>query len=336
MKIRRVNAVSPDSGVIAAAAQLLRDGGLVAFPTETVYGLGANATKADAVQKIYDAKGRPAYNPIIVHVASIDAAKGLVTQWNDAADRLAKAFWPGPLTLVLPKKPVIPDIVTAGSPTVGVRVPSHPVAQALLRACECPVAAPSANRSTMLSPTTGAHVEHSLADAVDMILDCGPTPVGIESTVVDVSSETPAVLRPGMITRSELEAVVGPVREHRSSTPETGVLRAPGMMSVHYAPRARLMLVDAGDIARVAHDLGQSSDAARVGVLTITQHVESIGSMRVIRLPDTAIDYAKRLYAVLHELDAVGCDTILVEPPPHSEEWVAIRDRLSRAAARHE
>src|SRR5437763_8542920 len=235
--------LTADSAAIASAADVLRSGGLVAFPTETVYGLGANALDADAVGRIFAAKGRPAANPIIVHVADAAGVGAVVADWPDAAARLAERFWPGPLTLVLPKRDAVPDVVTAGGPTVAVRVPAHPVAHALLRAAGVPVAAPSANRSSELSPTTAGHVLHGLGGRIDLILDAGPCPGGIESTVLDVTNDPPRLLRPGLVTPAQIEAVIGPIQ--RFGEPAGSVLRSPGLLAKHYAPRAPLEL--AGD-----------------------------------------------------------------------------------------
>ncbi|HEX5520066.1 MAG TPA: L-threonylcarbamoyladenylate synthase, partial [Longimicrobiaceae bacterium] len=224
-----VDPSAPAAAALARAAAVLRRGGLVAFPTETVYGLGANALDADAVRRIFAAKGRPSYNPLIAHVAGAAAARELVTAWPDAAEQLAAAFWPGPLTLVLPKRAIVPDVVTAGLDTVAVRVPAHPVAHALLAAAGLPVAAPSANRFTQLSPTTAAHVERALGDRVDLILDGGPTTVGIESTVIDLSGERPVLLRPGSIALDALERIVGPLERPAASAAEAP-RPSPGML----------------------------------------------------------------------------------------------------------
>lgn len=326
MELVTIDPANPDPAVIARAAQLLRDGRLVAFPTETVYGLGANALDAAAVQRIYDAKGRPAYNPLIVHVASSANVRDVARSWNDTAERLANAFWPGPLTLVLPKRPEVPDLVTAGLDSVAVRVPDHPVALALLQACGLPLAAPSANRSMMLSPTTGAHVAKSLGDAVDMILDAGPTTVGIESTVIDVTGARPTLLRPGMLSVPDIEAVVGPI--DIATQAAGGAARpSPGMMDRHYSPRGRLMLVTAADIPRVARrerELG-----ARVGALVIEANVPNIP---VTRMPADPAGYAAQLYTGLHTLDDAACDVIIVERVPNGAEWFGVRDRLERAS----
>src|SRR4051794_29437194 len=229
-----------DAGPIAQAADVLRRGGLVAFPTETVYGLGANALDAEAVRRIFEAKGRPANNPIIIHVADVEQARQLVAGWPSEAERLAARFWPGPLTLVLPRRDVVPDLVTAGGSTVAIRVPAHPVALALIRAAGMPIAAPSANRSTQLSPTRAEHVLHTMRGRIDLVLDPGPTSGGLESTVLDLTTSPPRLLRPGLVTRSEVEAIIGPIV--LSSTAPLGAvsLPSPGMLPRHYAPRTPL------------------------------------------------------------------------------------------------
>jgi L-threonylcarbamoyladenylate synthase len=327
MALVRVSPEHPDPTVIAHAAELLRSGRLVAFPTETVYGLGAHALDSAAVARIYDAKGRPKYNPLIVHVAGIEQVPAVAAGWNDIADRLARAFWPGPLTLVLPKTDAVPDSVTAGLSTVAVRVPSHPVAHALLAAADIPIAAPSANRSTQLSPTTGAHVLASLGDVIDLILDAGPTPVGIESTVVDVTTPVPSLLRPGSITLDDLERVVGRV-ERRTTVAGESARPAPGMLDKHYAPRARLVLVASPDVGvRVEHE---RANGFRVGALVLHASVEPTAG--IVTMPPDPVGYATALYASLHALDDVGCDVIVVERVPETNAWLAVRDRLARAA----
>ena len=224
MELLRIDPANPDRATLRVAAVALRHGGLVAFPTETVYGLGAHALDEAAVARIYAAKGRPSYNPLIVHVTDAEAAKALVADWPTNAALLARAFWPGPLTLVLPKRGIVPDAITAGLPSVAVRVPAHPVALALLREARIPIAAPSANRCTELSPTTAAHVVESLGDVVDLIVDGGPTTVGIESTVVDLSGPAPRVLRPGMISAAQIAEVVGRVDD--ASAPAHGMTQS--------------------------------------------------------------------------------------------------------------
>ena len=327
MYIERVDPASPDPRIIAIAAGLLQQGRLVAFPTETVYGLGANALDASAVEGIYRAKGRPAYNPLIVHIAETAYARDIVAEWTTAADALAARFWPGPLTLVLPKRPNIPDSVTAGLPSVAVRVPSHPVARALLTAAALPVAAPSANKSTEVSPTTGAHVAKSLGDAVDLILDAGPTSVGIESTVVDLSTSIPTLLRPGTISLPELEAVIGEVRV-ANAIGGAAARPSPGMLDKHYAPRATVVVAQSSEVARAIARERQSG--TRVGAIVFD--ADGTAADQAIRLPNDAIGYAVRLYDALHALDDAGCDAIVIERVPDHPSWMGVADRLRRAA----
>lgn len=326
--IQPVDPLHPSPAILARAASLLQRGQLVAFPTETVYGLGANALDPVAVQRIYEAKGRPEYNPLIVHVADAASAQRLVTVWPDAAERLVARWWPGPLTIVLPKAMGIPSEVTAGLGTVALRVPAHPVALALLRACGFPLAAPSANRSGQISPTSAEHVASGLGDRVPMILDGGRTSVGIESTVVDLSGARPVLLRPGMISRTAIEEVIGPVGlPDEPDNPEAPRL-SPGMLDRHYAPRARLVLLDTQ---------GQSPVAIRptdgTGALMRSASPPA-GCSTTITLPNDPAAYAQGLYGALHQLDAAGVDLILVEPPPSTPDWDGIRDRLERAARR--
>ena len=285
---------------IEHAAELLRAGRLVAFPTETVYGLGANALDPAAVQRIFEVKGRPQTSPLIVHVANIEMARDLSSEWPHAADLLAEKFWPGPLTIVVPKDPKVPDIVTAGHPTVGLRIPANPTAKALLEAAGIPVAAPSANRFTQLSPTTADHVRTGLGDAVDFILDGDACSVGIESTVISLAGPRPKILRPGMITQTQIESVIGPVEVG-------GGEDSPGQHPVHYSPRTPLLLG-----ADPAHGRGARVD---------------FNSM-----PRDPKMYAELLYATLHELDRERLDWITIELPPDTPEWAGIRDRLTRAA----
>ena len=320
-----------DPEAIEKGAAWLRAGRLVAFPTETVYGLGANALDPDAAARIFDAKGRPASNPLIVHVHDAEAAQALTRAWPPIADELAQRFWPGPLTLVLQKAEAVPDIVTAGGPTVGLRVPAHPAALALLRAAQVPVAAPSANRSTEISPTTAAHVAASLAGRVDLILDGGPTRVGVESTVLDLTVQPPRILRPGMVTADQLRAVIGEVAEGTGS--EAAILRSPGLLTRHYAPRARLLVVPPAEVTAALR-------AGRGNTGLVTREPNSPAryptAARVVTLPPDAAGYAERMYAALRELDGAGMDRIVVEEPPRSGEWTAVRDRLARASAEGE
>jgi L-threonylcarbamoyladenylate synthase len=323
-----VTAEAPEPDRIAHAARLLREGGLVAFPTETVYGLGAAALDPRAVARIYAAKGRPDYNPLIVHVATEGAARALAAEWSPAAARLAERFWPGPLTLIVPKAPQVPDAVTAGLPSVALRIPAHPVAHALLAAAGVPVAAPSANRSTGVSPTTARHVARSLGDRVDLILDGGPCPVGIESTVLSLTGEVPTVLRPGSISSDELRAVLGEVATAGAGPAGRAARPSPGMLDRHYAPRAEVRLFGGEDDADVT---GAEDDGTRQAVLVIGATRHPPGD--VVPMPRSAAGYAARLYAVLHDLDDQGYARIWIERPPDTPEWAGVRDRLRRAAA---
>ncbi|MBI4893363.1 MAG: threonylcarbamoyl-AMP synthase [Acidobacteria bacterium] len=290
------------------AAALIRSGRLVAFPTETVYGLGADALNPAAVARIFAAKGRPASSPLIVHVSSVEMARSLAAEWPDTAELLAARHWPGPLTLVLPKRPCIPDAVTAGLPTVGLRMPAHPLALALIEASGRPIAAPSANRFTELSPTSAGHVGKSLGDRVDLILDGGSTPVGIESTVLALTPR-PTLLRPGMISREEIEALIGRVELLSSLNPEAHP--APGLHARHYSPRTALVLVRDGQLPEAGRGIYLKPGT---------------------NMPETPRDYASALYSTLHRLDEAGYDWIAVEEPPDEAAWAGIRDRLKRAA----
>jgi L-threonylcarbamoyladenylate synthase len=311
--------MSLDQAEIEAAARLLRAGRLVAFPTETVYGLGANALDPEAVARIYVAKGRPSNSPLIVHVASVEMAQSLVAKWPDIADRLVRRFWPGPLTLVLDKQPTIPSIVTSGLPTVGLRMPAHPIALALIRAAGVPLAAPSANRFTELSPTTAEHVQNGLGSDVDLILDGGPCEVGIESTVLSLAGSQPILLRPGGISRSELEAAIGPVTTGGEMS--AAAHPSPGMHPRHYSPRTRLVLVENGEVP-----------AQGRGTYLQRKHAPSRSDITIVRMPSTAAEYAAVLYDKLHQTDAAGHDWIAVDAPPDTSDWEAVRDRLRRAS----
>ena len=296
---------------ISEAAGIIRTGGLVAFPTETVYGLGANALDPAAVQKIFEMKGRPETSPLIVHVASVEMAREIVAEWPPLAEELARQWWPGPLTLVLPKKTLVPDNVTAGLPTVGVRMPNHPMALALIEEAGVPVAAPSANRFTGLSPTTAEHVRAVFGNVLP-VLDGGPCAVGIESTVVAIEDGKLKLLRPGMIALGEMEQAAVQAGEGHPS---------PGMHEKHYSPRTRLILV------RGASELPDRAGA-------YVWRVALGPAARAVRMPLDPEPYAAELYRVLHQLDAENWPWIAVEMPPDAPDWSAIRDRLSRGAGR--
>ena len=319
VNIVTVDPEAPDPAVIAQAVALLRRGELVAFPTETVYGLGANALEEAAVRRIFEAKGRPSHNPLIVHVASVEAARALTPGWSEAAERLAQKFWPGPLTLVLPKAAKVPDLVTAGLSTF-----------ALLSAVELPVAAPSANRSGEVSPTTAEHVARSLGNRVPLILDAGPTDIGIESTVVDVSGGLATLLRPGVISSEQLAEIVGPLKTVSTAGPDAP-LPSPGVLDRHYAASTPLRLFETAERGAVEAEIRQAKGRGkRVGVLSWSKEVN--GGDPLIILPSSPLAAARILYSVLHRLDDEGCDLILAERPPAEPRWAAIRDRLERAA----
>jgi len=329
-ELLRVDLLRPEPALIRRAADLLRKGGLVAFPTETVYGLGAVAFDPAAVARIFEAKGRPAVNPIIVHVSDARAATELVTRWPPAADKLAERFWPGPLTLVLPKSSRVPDIVTAGRNTVALRVPAHRVAAELLAAADMPIAAPSANRSSQLSPTRAEHVLRDLDGRTDMLLDAGPTSGGLESTVIDLSTDKPRLLRPGLIAPGQIESAIGPIDRVVPTGADAGGLASPGLLPRHYAPRAAL--VCAPDEGKAAVDELLAA-GHRVGWLVFGYpHVLPRDDLEVVVMPTKAVAYASQLYAVLHALDDARVDQIVVAIPPESEDWLAIRDRLTRAS----
>jgi L-threonylcarbamoyladenylate synthase len=303
---------------VKQAAEWIRAGRLVAFPTETVYGLGANALDPNAVRRIFEVKGRPTTSPLIVHVDSIDMARSLAGEWPEAAEVLARQFWPGPLSLVLPKRDTVPDIVTAGLPTVALRMPAHPLALDVIRGAGVPIAAPSANRFSQLSPTTAEHVRAGLGDGVDMVLDGGPTRVGIESTVVSLVVSRPLLLRPGAVSREAIEALIGPVSLVETAA---GAHPSPGLHPRHYSPCTPLYLLDAGE------PLPAGSGA----LLWRTAEAPAARSMR---MPEDPAGYAAQLYGALHELDRQGWDWIAVERPPSEPAWAAILDRLGRAATR--
>ena len=305
---------------ILEAARLILAGQLVAFPTETVYGLGAHAFDAAAIERVYHAKGRPASSPLIVHACSIEMVRGLVREWPATAEQLSCAFWPGPLTLVLLKSAQVSDRLTAGLDTVAIRIPSHPVALDLIRAAGVPIAAPSANRFSELSPTTAEHVRQSLGERVAMVLDGGPCEVGIESTVVSLAGENAVLLRPGMISQADLENVIGKVAGVAPGA--VAAHPSPGMHPKHYSPKTLLVLVENGVLP--AHGKG--------AYLWIREPAQAKAEHSV-EMPIDPIGYAANLYAVLHQVDAQGWDWIAVERPPSGAIWAGIRDRLERAAA---
>jgi L-threonylcarbamoyladenylate synthase len=322
-----VDPEKPDPRIIARAAACLRAGGLVAFPTETVYGLGAHALDPAAVQRIFAAKQRPANDPLIVHVSAFEQLDVLVSRVPEAAARLAHRFWPGPLTLVLPRRAAVPDAVTAGLPAVAVRIPSHPVARALFAAAQLPIAAPSANLFSRPSPTRASHVRDDLDGRIDMILDGGPTEVGVESTVLDVTGDVPVVLRPGAVSVEMLREVLGVVelRTAAADLDGTSPMASPGLLSKHYSPRAPLTLYE-GDPHQALKRL--ESDARAAAAAGQNAGILDLG------VEQNAGAVAARLYAALRELDAAGVDLILVRGCAVQDGLgLAIQDRLRRAAA---
>lgn len=351
VSVVRIDPQHPEPELIEAAAARLRAGQLVAFPTETVYGLGANALDPEAVARIYAAKGRPAWNPVIAHVPSIQAARALSRAWPASAERLAQHFWPGPLTLVVPKAAHVPEISTAGLDAVAVRMPDHPVALALLTAAGVPVAAPSANRFTQVSPTSAAHVVQSLGDRVPLVLDGGACAVGIESTVVDCTGDEVVILRPGMLGRESLQAAleeigvfvrVAPSKTVAHDTPDgapaADTPRSPGMADRHYAPKAEVWLFESAQVQEVQEALMQrvreGAAEIRIHALLRTVSLDSDGAnMQQVHMPDDAPSYARALYAALHNADTAGAGLVLIEAPPERDSrWDGVRDRLTRAA----
>jgi len=323
----RVDATSPDRERVQRAAEAIRAGELVAFPTETVYGLGADALNPGAVRKIFEAKGRPADNPLIVHIAGRDQLPTLTPQLLPVASALADRFWPGPLTLVLRRLPHVPGETTGGLDTVAVRIPDHPVALALLLASQRTIAAPSANRSGQPSPTRADHVVEDLGDRVAVVLDAGACTIGLESTVVDVSDGRPVLLRPGGISHEALEAVVGEVLtpEHVETTDSR---RSPGTRYRHYAPRAKLVLAALGEVEQVARQWQQSG--ARVG--TISRQPLQLDLVAAV-VAHSAEEYAAGLFAAMRDLDAAGCTVIVAEAVDEAGIGRAVMDRLRRAAS---
>jgi L-threonylcarbamoyladenylate synthase len=305
------------------AVQILRQGGLVAFPTETVYGLGADARRADAVGKIFAAKGRPANNPLIVHIHDTLAARQYAAHWPPFAQRLAEQFWPGPLTLIVQKSDVITPIATAGGPTVGLRIPSHPLALQLLRQFDGPLAAPSANRSTHISPTAAEHVRNELAGRVDFILDGGRCTVGIESTVLDLTTDPPTILRPGGLSKAQIESIIGPVCEFNRIIHPDQPAASPGQQEIHYAPTTPAFRFESHQLKNLPE-----SNVARIliGQPSLRPH-----DKHHITLPNDPTHYARYIYAILRELDTHSLDAIYIQMPPDEPHWTALRDRIRRA-----
>lgn len=318
---------------IAQAVQRLRDGRLVAFATETVYGLGADAGNPAAVARIFEAKGRPSTNPLIVHVTGASAARRYAAAWPAAAESLATRFWPGPLTLVLPRAGAIAPAVSAGRGTVALRAPRHPLAQQLLQAFDGPIAAPSANRSTRVSPTTADHVRQELGDRVDLILDGGPCAVGIESTVLDLTTAPPTILRPGSISAEQLRAVIGPVQTFHGSIAANVAAASPGQQAIHYSPLTPAYRFGPAQADRVI-DLAASRFAASAALLLqdAPPGLKNFPWRAQRTLPLDPRQYAQMLYAALRGFDELSADAIFIQMPPDEPAWNAVVDRLMRAA----
>jgi L-threonylcarbamoyladenylate synthase len=315
------------------AARLLRAGEVVALPTETVYGLAANALDPKAVARIFEIKGRPAHNPIIVHVASPKMARRCVETWPEVATKVARAFWPGPLTMVLRRSAEIPDVVTAGGATVGIRWPSHPLIQSVINACGFPLAAPSANLSNSLSPTNAAHVFKSLGHCLPLIVDGGQAQIGIESTVLDLSVDPPRILRPGMIHEVAILAVTGKLGTAPGNEGEA-TLKSPGLLRKHYSPKAKIVITSwtsGAELQEQCSKLDVTPD--KIHVLAHTQIPPALNFGRVSVIPHDPEAFARALYAELHQCDDEGAGIIIIEKLPETAEWSGLRDRLKRAAA---
>lgn len=315
--------LTPD---IKQGAALLQAGKLVAIPTETVYGLGADASNAEAVRNIFRAKNRPYDHPLIVHIAHISQLDDWAREIPETAKQLAAAFWPGPLTLILKKQPQVLDIVTGGQDTVGLRIPSHPIAKAVLEAFGGGVAAPSANQFTHISPTTAQAVREELGDRVDLILDGGDCAVGLESTIIDLSRDVPVILRPGMITLQMLSDVLG---VNVIAATQDQSTRAPGMHHLHYAPTTKTQLIASSDVSTFFENL-QADDFP---IAFVTHHPHDMQDIYCIHLPNNAEGYAHDIYRCLRDLDHQQFKRIVIEAVPDSPEWDAIRDRLNKACA---
>ena len=343
-RVLRVSATSPEPSVIAEAAAVLVAGGLVAFPTETVYGLGARGLHELEVLRIFAAKQRPKGHPLILHVDGEAMARTLAASWPDRASRLAGTFWPGPVTLVVARAAHVPEAVSGGLGTVGLRAPRHPVALALIRAVGEPLAAPSANAHMHISPTTAAHVVRSLGDAVDLVLDAGPCAHGIESTVVDVASDPPRVLRAGAASLEALRAVVPELAYEAITVAGDAARASPGLASKHYAPRTRVILAShgAGVVEAASRISRAAGTSARIGAIVWSSEARTAidaaarsGALVLAELavlPDDAAHYGHAIFAALHDADAAALDALVVERVPDGPGWWAIADRIRRAA----
>ncbi len=303
--------LQPTDEALNRAARILKDGGVVVMPTETVYGLACSALNPEAVRRVYEIKGRPSANPLIVHISEFTQLKAVAESWPKEAEILAKRFWPGPLTLVLPKKAKVPDETTGGLDTVAVRVPDHAIALELIKRSGLPLAAPSANLFMGLSPTRAKDVDEAILVDVEMVLDGGPCLIGVESTVLDLSEEHPRILRPGGVSRADIQAALG---RQLGELPPPHLRKSPGMHPRHYAPRAKVVLVKRID-----------DEAAGLTLSTPTHELQ-------IQMPLDARAYAAGLYSGMRRLDVLGVEEIQVQLPPSTPEWEAVWDRLQKAS----
>jgi L-threonylcarbamoyladenylate synthase len=330
-RIIQLSAEHPDVSQIQNAVEVLRAGGLVAFPTETVYGLGADALNTKAVQKVFEAKGRPSDNPLIVHIASIENAVQFAETISEKGMQLAQRFWPGPLTLVLQKKKNVPNVVTAGLSTVALRVPDHPVTLELLRQFKGGIVGPSANISGKPSPTSAEHVLHDLDGKIDMVLDAGPTKIGVESTVVDVTVDPPVILRIGGLSREDIEKEIGAILRTQA---KDLLRRSPGTRYRHYAPNAHVILIPQNNREIFAKQLEKLREAGRtVGLITYSESLNTVAANKFhITLSKSIELYARNIFRALRELDGMGVDCMLVESVEEKGIGVAVMERLNRAA----
>ena len=321
---------------VSEVVRCLSVGGIAAIPTETVYGLAADGFNPEAVARIYEIKGRPAFNPIILHVSSLGMLRECVSEVPEILGALAESFWPGPLTVVLPRSSKVPDIITAGGETVALRWPGHPFMREVIRRLGRPVAAPSANLSTRLSPTTAEHVLSQLDGTISLVVDAGACNVGIESTVVDLTVSPPVILRPGIIDRTALSAVLPGIREFSSDGTRGTTARSPGQMLVHYAPQTPLVLFDFEDEKALLRLVsGRGTIPEKVHILTHVPRLLESAWGNTTLIPEDPEAYARALYAELYRSDVSGSDLLLVERPPESGQWAGIHDRLRRASCRN-
>lgn len=327
-----VDRSKPDPRAIARAVSVLLSGGLVAFPTETVYGLGALALDPNALSRIFAAKGRPSHHPLIAHVTGIAQAKTLIEPWSALADRLATTFWPGPLTLIGNRSGIVPSALTGGHASVAVRAPSHPVAIALIAAAGVPLAAPSANRYQAISPTSAAHVVAGLGNEVDLVLDGGSCTEGVESTVLDITGAAPRILRPGPLSLKTLQKVASTIVLADETADDDAMRASPGLDRRHYAPRATLVIAPNATVAVELAKQVLMRDEERVALMLWDHHPDAMAHV-VRTMPSRAHEYARDLYATLHDLDALGVQIVIAQAVPDDSEWDAVRDRLARASA---